>query len=400
MFEADAELIREIDHLAPKLMALSRELFLHPELGNEEYYAQERITEFMRQSDWAIQKGIGGLSTSFVASWGSSFGPAVGFMAEYDALPGLGHACGHNLISAASVGAAIALSKVLQKGKGMIKVFGTPAEETSGGKISLLNCGVFENLDAVMMFHPGIYNALNLKSLALEALEITFRGPGGHAITSSTSKGDTLEAILQFFYRIGNWRNCLSPSSQIHGIIKEGGLIPNVRPIMTVGRFYLRAPEEAELSLMIDCFISYAKEVADKTGTDVTVAPYENRYKPFISNQTMVGILARSLRKLKIGCSGKCYQGMGSMDMGNVSYHIPAVHPYLTLEGAPSMLHTAEFARAAGGDWGDRLLILGAKTLALTAYQVMTREKLRKRIWAEHINKVHNTGGVLTPSAI
>lgn len=384
MLGEEVRLMQEIDRLAPELLALSHDLFLHPELGNAEFYAQERITEFLEQSGWGVYRGVGGLTTSFIALWGSHPDPAVGFMAEYDALPGLGHACGHNLISAASIGAAVALSRVLKKGGGQVKIFGTPAEETTGGKITLLSKGVFDNLDAAMMFHPGIYNALNVKSLALEALEITFLGFGGHTVSMGSDKGDTLEAILQFFSRVKDWKNSLSPLSQIHGIIKEGGLSPNVRPLRTVGRFYLRAPREVELSSMINCFMRQANEVAHITGTEVVVEPFENRYKPFKSNETLVKVLVQSLKSLNITCNGKCYQGMGSMDMGNVSYHIPAVHPYLTVEGAPPMLHTAEFTQAAGGEWGDRLLMFGAKTLALTAYQVMTREKLRKRIWAEH----------------
>lgn len=385
MLNGDNRLILEIDRLAPDLLAISHDISLNPELGNEEFYAQQRLTEFLGGLGWSIEKGVGGLGTSFTAFRGSRRGPSVGFMAEYDALPELGHACGHNLISAASVGAAVALSRVLNSGSGLIKVFGTPAEETTGGKIALLNEGIFDGLDAVMMFHPGIYNAINFKSLALEALEVTFLGSEGHTAVLSDSRGDTLEAILQFFNCIKSWRNSLSPSRQIHGIIREGGIIPNVRPARTVGRFYLRAPEEIELASMIEIFNNQADEAAKNTGTTAVVTAFENRYKPFRTNETLAKVLLQSLKHLNTDCSGKRYQGLGSMDMGNVSQQIPAIHPYLTVDGAPRMLHTLDFAHAARGEWGDRLILLAAKALALTAYQVMTKERLRKKIWAEHL---------------
>jgi len=382
-----SQVLLEIQQLKPELLAISHDIYHKPELGNREYFARRRLAGYLNEKGWDVQKSVGGLSTSFTAVSGSPSRPAVAFLAEYDALPEIGHGCGHNLICAAGIGAAVALSRALSGVPGQVRVVGTPAEETTGGKVTLLQKGFFDDLDAVMMFHPGISNTIHFSSLALEALELTFYGESGHSALMSGAKGDTLEALLQFFNRVNRWKTVLPTTGQVQGVITEGGKVPNIRPGKTVARFYLRAPDEKDLDELAKQFRDEAQRIAAQTGTQAVIVPFETRYLPFRSNETLAGAFLQSLKKLNVTASGNLYQGTGSMDIGNVSYHVPSIHPYLTVEGGPSMLHTAEFAAAAGGDWGDRLLLLAARALALTGLQVMTQEQLRHRIMQEHISR-------------
>lgn len=384
MLNSQIKLLSTIKELKPELLAISHAIHGQPELGNQEFFALQVLTTFLQEKGWQVERQIGGLPTSFVACQGKGPGPSVAFLAEYDALPEIGHGCGHNLICTASLGAAEALQRVMKGKVGEIKVIGTPAEETTGGKIPLLKGGLFEGLDAVMMFHPGVSNVIHFSSLALEALEVTFLGKTGHSAVLKNVWGDSLQALLKFFFWLGDWKKILPEYCQVNGVIIEGGSVPNVRPAQTKARFYLRALEEHTLDLLREEFVLQAQGIAEKTGTRVIVEPFEARYLPFKSNETLAKVFVQSLRHLKIKTSIQNCQALGSMDIGNVSQKVPAIHPFLTLENGPTMLHTEDFAQAVGGTWGDELLILATQALALTGFQVLNKEYLRKRIRAEH----------------
>lgn len=395
MLNNQIKLLSAIKELKPELLAISHAIHSRPELGNREFFALQTLTTFLQEKGWQVKSGAGGLPTSFVAYQGEGKRPAVAFLAEYDALPEIGHGCGHNLICTASLGAAEALHRVMKGKGGEIRVIGTPAEETTGGKIPLLKDGLFADLDAVMMFHPGISNVIHFSSLALEALEVTFSGKAGHSAVLKNTWGDSLQALLKFFFWLGDWKKLLPQYCQVDGVIIEGGSVPNVRPAQTKARFYLRALEEKTLDLLMKEFILQAQSIAENTGTRVIVAPFEARYLPFKSNETLAKVFVQSLRHLKIKTAIENCQALGSMDIGNVSQKVPAIHPYLTLENGPSMLHTAEFAQAVGGPWGDELLILAAQALALTGFKVLNKEYLRSRIKAEHQKHMESSLNVI-----
>lgn len=396
LFTNASKLLQEINKIFPDILAISHDIHQRPELGNQEFYAKERITRYLARMGWRMEKPIASLPTAFVAYRGNKTGPCLGYVAEYDALPEIGHGCGHNLICAASVGAAVALSQVMSDLPGEIRILGTPAEETTGGKVIMLQKGFFDDLSAVMMFHPGVSNVVNLSSLALEALELVFYGQMGHAAIDCSIPGDTLDALLQFFFWVKGWKKTLPELCQVQGIVKDGGSSPNIRPAKTVARFYLRAPDEATLDSLVLRFREEAHKIARYTGTKAEINTFENRCQPFQSNETLAKVFVQALRRLNVQCSSKHCQGTGSMDMGNVSRYLPAIHPYLTLEGGPGMLHTVEFARAAGGKWGDDLLYLAVRALALTGWEVLTNEVLRKRIKEEHQQKIRPQGWSIT----
>ena len=387
MFTKARKLLEEIKKIFPDILAISHDIHQRPELGNQEFFARERVAGYLLRRGWRIEAPIASLPTAFVAYRGNRSGPCLGYVAEYDALPEIGHGCGHNLICAASVGAAVALSQVITDLPGEIRVLGTPAEETTGGKVVMLQKGFFDDLSAVMMFHPGVSNVVNFSSLALEALEIVFHGKMGHAAIDFSVPGDTLDALLQFFFWVKGWKKTLPELCQVQGIIKDGGSSPNIRPAKTAARFYLRAPDEAALDNLVLRFKEEAHKIARHTGTKAEINTFENRCQPFQSNETLARVFAQALSELNVKCSPKHCQGSGSMDMGNVSQCLPAIHPYLTLEGGPGMLHTVEFARAAGSKWGDDLLLLAVQALALTGLEVLTNEVLRKKMKEEHLQK-------------
>lgn len=377
------KILTEIKKIEDQILSISQDIHRRPELGNQEIFAHNRICTYLEEQGWYVERELKSLPTAFIARYGIKEKPAIGFLAEYDALPNIGHACGHNLICAASVGAAIALSRVFKENEVCIKVIGTPAEETTGGKITLLRDGYFHGLDAVMMFHPGVSNIVNFSCLALEALEVKFYGQSGHAAVLNQKSGDSIEALLQLFFWVNLWKKRLSHLCQINGIIKEGGNVPNIRPERTVARFYLRAATEAKLDDICKEFVEETYKIADKTGTIGCVTPFEARYQPFKSNVALAKVFIQSMKRLGVDCPSKSYQGVGSMDIGNVSHVVPAIHPYLTLDGGPKMLHTKEFEMAAGGEWGDKLTILGAKALALTGMQLFENERIISRAWDE-----------------
>ncbi len=378
-----------IDRLRPMLLDISHDIHQNPEQGNAEYYALGRLASFLKQAGFRVCKGVAGLPTAFVACAGDKEGPALGFVAEYDALPGIGHGCGHNLIAAAGVGATVALRRVLPADKGKICVLGTPAEETSGGKIAMLRSGCFDGLDAVMMFHPGVDDAVCCTSLALDALEVSFYGEEGHSALSGSGekKGDALEALLCFFERIRKWKSGLPLFSSVQGVIVEGGLVPNIRPAVVTARFYLRSINEDTLDKINGEFRKQAGEIALATNTSVAIDTFEERYLPFRTNETLAGVFAQSLQLLGMSCPAGLCMSMGAMDLGNVSQVVPSIHPFLTHKGAPATMHSAEFAQAAGGEWGDQLLIKAVKVLALTGLRLVTEKHICEMIRSEHDRK-------------
>ncbi len=378
-----------IDRLRPTLLDISHDIHHRPEQGNAEYYAVSRLVSFLKRVGFQVCVGVAGLPTAFVACAGDKEGPALGFVAEYDALPGIGHGCGHNLIAAAGVGAAVALRRVLPADEGKICVLGTPAEETTGGKIAMLRSGCFDGLDAVMMFHPGVDNALRCTSLALDALEVRFYGEEGHYALPGPGgrKGDALEALLRLFEWIRGWKAGLPLFSSIQGVIVEGGLVPNIRPAVVTARFYLRSVDENTLDKMNGEFREQAEETALATNTSVVIDAFEGRYLPFRTNETLAGVCAQSLQRLGMSCpSGPCIS-MGAMDLGNVSQVVPSIHPFLTQKGAPAAMHSPEFAQAAGGEWGDLLLIKAAKVLALTGLRLVNEKHICEMMRSEHDRK-------------
>ena len=380
------KLLSAIDQLAPKLKEVS--LFIHknPEIAFEEHKAQDALTKLLEASRFDVKRGVGGLATSFTAEYGlGSSRPVIGFIAEYDALPGIGHGCGHNLIGPASVGAAIALASVLGPKSCRLKVIGTPAEERGGGKIRLIEAGIFNGLDAAMMVHPANKTETIKRSLALIDLEIEFFGKASHAAGSPHMGINALDAVIQTFNNIAALRQHIRPDARIHGIITNGGKAPNIIPDYTKARFLIRSTDSDYTSLLLDRVKGCAKGASRATGAKVRFKIDKNVLMPFRPNYTMADIFRGHLKSLgvKTGIDEE-YKEIGSSDIGNVSQVVPTIHPALAICDYDTTPHSIEFTQAAGSDAGIKGMLLAAKAISLTALDLITMPDLLRKVKDEH----------------
>ena len=369
--ELKAQARADIDSREQQLTNLSRKIHASPELGFKEKRAAGWLGGYLEENGFSLKKGIYKLPTAFKASYGSGR-PRVAMLAEYDALPQLGHACGHNLIAASAVAAAVAARPAIDQFGGTVLVIGTPAEELYGGKIMLADRGAFADIDAAMMVHPGTQDTATTTTLACASLEVEFFGREAHAAAHPEGGINALEALLLSFAAINSLRQHTKDRARIHGIITDGGQAANIVPGHSAGRFLVRADDEAHLEELkqkvLDCFSAGAKATGarlDYRWGDITYAPMRN-------NLTLARLFMANIRSL--GRQMKLYdpnQQFGSTDMGNVSRLVPAIHPFIAIATPEVVVHSPEFALAAISEDGSRGLILAAKALAMTAIDLL-----------------------------
>lgn len=373
----------QAQHLRKEVWEVARQIGEHPELGYQEHFAVDVLCRFLQKHGFKVKRGIAGVETAFLAEFrGQRPGPRVAFLAEYDALPDVGHGCGHNLIGASSVGAAVILSKSLELA-GEVLVIGTPAEETSGAKVTLVEQGIFKDVDAAMMFHPGSQNVPDISTLALDALEFTFHGRAAHAVAASYFGINALDALINFFVGINALKKQLPQDMKINGIITEGGTAPNIVPERAVARFYLRARRRKDLDDLREQVIRCAEGAASMVSAKMTWEKFEFSYDEMRTNQSLAECFTQNLREMGVYQIASPQTAMGSVDMGNVSRVVPAIHPYLTLGSGTEIPHTRDFAQAAISTDGERLVMLAMQTLALTGWDVLTDKKLLQQIKRE-----------------
>ncbi len=362
--------------LRQEVWELARQIGERPELGYKEYFASEVLCSYLRKHGFEVKLGIAGVETAFMAQFsGTRPGPRIAYLAEYDALPGVGHGCGHNLIGAASAGAAVILSKSLELA-GEILVIGSPAEETSGAKVTLVKEGIFNDVDAAIMFHPGSQNVPVISSLALDALEFTFHGRAAHSVAATNFGINALDAVINFFVGINALKKQISQDMKVNGIITEGGTAPNIIPERAVARFYIRAKKRKELDELREQVIRCAQGAAAMVSAKVTWQKFEFSYDEMHTNLALAASFTKNLQALGIHQIASPQTAMGSVDMGNVSRAVPAIHPYLTLGTGTEIPHTRDFAQAALSVEGERLVNLAMLTLALTGWDVLSDKKL------------------------
>ena len=358
----------------------------NPELGHEEFKASKILTDTLEAHNFQVEKGTCNLPTAFRAVFDSGKpGATIGYMAEYDALPELGHACGHNLIGTMAVAAAIGLSKVIEHTGGKIIVYGTPAEETKGGKVTMAENNIFKELDVAMMVHPLDNFVKSGSSLAMDAIQFEFFGKAAHAAASPHLGINALDAVLHTFNSINALRQHVTPDTRIHGIIKEGGQAANIVPDYAVAQFYVRGAKREYVNELVKKVIRCAEGAALQTGATLKTSNYEFSYDDMITNESLSEVFTEQLEFLGVDSNAinEEKDGTGSMDMGNVSQMVPAIHPYVKICNEPYALHTHEFREAAMSDQGRDAMILGAKSMALTGYEILTNPELLKKIKLE-----------------
>jgi amidohydrolase len=377
------ETCKIIDDLKEHLFAISKEIHANPELGFEEFHASKILAKELEKEQFKVHLGIAGMKTAIQAiHCKESKGPTVALLGEYDALPEVGHGCGHNLIATASLGAAIALGRIKERLDGKLLFFGTPAEEGGGGKIHMAKAGLFKGVDAAMMFHPSsIYTLVGRKGLALTQTKIEFFGQTAHAAADPENGINALDAVIQTFNSINALREHITSDARIHGIITHGGVKPNIVPDYAAAEFYVRALMNYYCQELVEKLRLCAKGAALSTGSkldfQIVEPSYESRKmnktlgKAFIENLNQLG---EPLRPLPPG------SGLGSSDIGNVSQIVPTIHPYIAISDKIVPGHSKQFAKAAISPKGQKAMITAAKALAMTAIDIYTNPALAKEM--------------------
>ncbi|MET4611624.1 amidohydrolase [Rhodococcus sp. PvR044] len=362
---------------------LSHRIHAHPEVGFEEYRAAQWVGDALSEAGFAVNTGVADLPTALLATAGD--GPlVVGICAEYDALPGLGHACGHNVIAGSAVAAARALAPLASDLGITVKVFGTPAEENGGGKILMLDAGVFDGTHAAMMVHPATFEQAYTSVLANGDLLVDFTGKNAHASAAPYEGVNAGDAVTLAQVAIGLLRQQLHPGDQIHGIVTNGGEAPNIIPAKAGAHYYIRASDLESLKVLEQRVQRCFEAAALATGCEMTSAPTGPDYSEFRNNTALADLYETNARQLgrRFAPVGETSSALGSTDMGNVSRAIPAIHPTLALDCGTSVNHQPEFAAHCAGASADRALIDGATAMAWTIVDLATDPTLRARFIA------------------
>jgi amidohydrolase len=377
-------ILKEIEGIKERLHNISVFMYNNPETGNQEFKAVDKLTKFLNENGFEVEIGITGRPTAFKAVYDSNIpGPAVAYLCEYDALPGIGHGCGHNMIGTMSAGAAVALSKVLNKTGGKIVVFGTPAEETDGGKVYMTEQGVFNEVDVAMILHPAEVSYESGSSLAMDAIQFDFRGKTSHAAAEPEVGINALDAAILTFNGINALRQHVTSDVRIHGIIKEGGVAANIVPERAVAQFYVRAAQRKYLDEVVEKVKNVARGAALMTGAQLEISNYEISYDNMNTNKVLSQVFTNNLKHIGITDVVTQRSGYGSIDMGNVSRVVPSIHPYIGLDCPNIAGHTREMADMTISERGHRALVDGAVALALTGYDVLTNKELLEEIKME-----------------
>ncbi|MCH6163291.1 M20 family metallopeptidase [Streptomyces marispadix] len=367
--EAKKRVQDDVESVHGELIALSEYLHRNPETAWNEVESAKKVAEVLRRYGFDVTEDFVGLPTALHARFGSGT-RRIGYMAEYDALPGIGHACGHNLISAMSVGAAIALAPRADELGITVEVFGTPAEEGGGGKIEMLDRGAFEGLDFAMMAHPAPVDVARAVPFAVSHSAVRYTGKAAHAAAYPTHGRNAADAFTIAQVAIGLLRQQLPPSVRVHGIVTSGGEAPNAIPQSTAGRWYVRAEDMAELAETEEKVRRCFEAGALATGCDVEIEPESQPYSDFRTHEPALALYEQNAVELGrefVTEGPETQMCRASTDMGNVSQVVPAIHPYIGLGCFPVLNHQREFADHCIGEVASRTLSDGATALAWTA---------------------------------
>jgi amidohydrolase len=373
-----------VDELRERLLATSHDIHANPELLFEEHGASARLADELERGGLRVARGVGGLSTAFRAELdGGEPGPTLAILAEYDALPGIGHACGHNIIATSALGTGLALARSGQRFPGRVLIIGTPGEEGGGGKILLAEAGVFDDVDASFMLHPSRSDMVRRSSLASSRVELVFHGKASHAAGAPDLGVNALEAVIQTFVGVNARRLQMRADARVHGIITHGGDAVNIIPSRASARFSVRARDRAYQRRLVAMLRHAAEAGATATGARLEWAETRG-YDNTVPNPTIADVMARNMAALgRPVIEPAPDERMGSTDMGDISQILPAVHAYFAIVPESIANHTVEFAAAAASPAGDAAVLDGAATLAMTAAELLAEPSLIARARAD-----------------
>ena len=372
-----------VEGRAKDLDRLALEIHSRPELAFEERFAADSLADYLESEKVTVQRGAGGLETAFVAEAGSG-GPVVAILGEYDALPGIGHGCGHNLMGTAAVGAFLALRDTLDGVRGRVRIVGCPAEERGNGKVLLMAGGAFEGVEAALMCHPGDRDEIDPLMLAMVNLDVELLGKAAHAAAEPYDGVNALDGLVLGWNAMSALRLLVRSDSRIHGIITDGGKAANIIPDRAAARLMVRSPDNAYLADLRRRVLACFEGAAVATGAELRPM-WSEVCEVVNTNRPLAEAFAENVRSL-----GRTMQPRrpsdthGSTDMGNVTTAIPGIHPFLSITEGPVPGHSIAFTEAARAPRALATMHLAAKALAMTALDVMTEPALLKRTKEAH----------------
>jgi amidohydrolase len=392
---ADVEALKRrvceaVDRHAAELTEAADWIHAHPEIGHEEVESAKRLVDLLGKGGIRSEMGTADMKTAFKAELGSSRRPRVAILAEYDALPGLGHGCGHNLIGTSAIGAGLALNDVIGELDGSVWVLGTPAEESAapnaGGKVHMVNAGLFDEVDAAIMFHPATESTItDDRSLAARGFEFFFHGRAAHAAGAPEDGINALDAVVQTYNAVSMLRQQVRSDVRIHGIILAGGAAANIIPDYTAIRYRTRANDSEYLAGVVERLVSCAEGAAKATGCRLEWHEYMPGYENTVPNRVLMDLMLRNLRALGLDvATERKRKGRGSTDFGNVSRRVPGVEARLAItEDWDVPGHSIEFRDAAATDLGRKAMLDAAKGLAMTAVDLLADPDQLRRAKAD-----------------
>ena len=381
-----AKVRNRVEAQKQEFIQLSLKIHDNPELGFEERKASSWLTGYLEGNGFQVEKCIAGLPTAFRATYGQG-SPGIALLAEYDALPEMGHGCGHNIIAASAVGAAVASKLAIDNFGGSVIVLGTPGEENLGGKIDMVEASVFEEVDIAMMVHPNTHNLVTTQALACISLDVEFFGKPAHAATQPHKGINALEALILAFNGINSLRQHIKGEARIHGIITDGGEAPNIVPAHSAASFLVRALNNDYLNELKEKVLSCFKGASLASGAKLEYRWGDRIYAPMKNNMTLARLFKQNLESLgrSVEVFDPCF-GFGSTDMGNVSQVVPSIQPMVAIASPEVLIHTPEFASASVSEAGNKGLLDAAKAMAMTVVDILGQPEILDEIKQEFYN--------------
>ena len=396
-----SRLRKSVQDCSPLLLDASHQIHDHPELGYEEHFAHDLLTGILEAEGLAVERGAFGLDTAFVARAGHR-GPTIAVLCEYDALPGIGHACGHNIIATAGLGAGLAAAAVAEEVGGQVVILGTPAEEGGGGKIRMARAGAFEGVDAALMVHPAGHDLARMNVIAVQELVATYTGKAAHAAAFPHDGRNALDAAVLGYLNVAALRQHILPSERVHGVFSEAGEKANIVPARAVAEWMVRAESIAALEPLNARVVAALQGGATATGCEVEIWWKPVVYADMLDNEVILNLYkanASALGRTVMEPDGK-HQVVGSTDMGNVSYLVPSIHPMVAAAPAGTLIHTPDFANHARGAHGDEAVVAGAVAMAWTVADLWLGEGVLGAVQAEFAHTMARVGPEGRRSAI
>ena len=368
----------DIDSRSADLISISHEIHAHPELNFQEKFAHEILTQYIADSKLKVDRGAFELDTAFDVSVRGGNGPTVAVICEYDALPGIGHACGHNIIAAAGLGAGVALSALAELCGGNLRLMGTPAEEGGGGKVEMARKGAFKNIDAAMMIHPSDQDLARMNAIAIQQLFVRFEGLAAHAAVSPDRGKNALDAAVLGYMNVAAMRQHIRPTERVHGIFTKAGEKPNIVPREAEMDWYVRSDTIESLQPLKARIAKCLEAGAMAADCTISFDWQKNTYADLVDNLPLLTSYVQNSAQMGRALTTDLLPGTGggSTDMGNLSYLVPSIHPMLQVAPRGVSLHSAQFAEFTASKDADKAVLDGAKIMAMTAIDVWLSETL------------------------